>query len=362
MGEALPLLVAFGAGIATFFSPCVLPLIPAYIAFITGISIADLRDAQIRTKNLKKILYEALLFILGFSFIFVSLGASATYLGSLISIHQPILRTIGGTLIILFGLYLTGIFRIKLLPGKRILRPAAKSTTILGSFLIGGLFALSWTPCAGPILASILTYAAIQKTLSQGILLLSIYSLGLGVPLLLTALAVNASITFLRKIKKYFKAISVASGLLLITVGLFIIFQEGITQKISSLPRPSWRGAGESLKHIPRRVSMEIILTGDNFQKEVLESELPVLVDFWAEWCAPCLMVGPIVEEIAQEYSGRLKVGKLNVDENQNLAAKYGIRGIPTLLIFKNGQIIEQIVGALPKEALKSKIDIALAR
>lgn len=362
MGAALSLLVAFGAGIASFFSPCILPLIPAYLAFITGLSITDLRDSQVRVKNLRKIFYQALLFILGFSFIFVSLGASATYLGSLVSVHRQILRIIGGALIILFGLYLTGIFKIKLLPGKKILRPATRPATILGSFLVGGLFALSWTPCAGPILASILTYAAIQKTLSQGILLLSIYSIGLGIPFLLTALAVNTSITFLRKIKKYFKAISVVSGLLLITVGLFIIFQEGITQKISSEPRSLEKGRSESLKHIPRRVSMEIILTEDNFQKEVLESELPVLVDFWAEWCAPCRMVGPIVEEIAQEYSGRLRVGKLNVDENQNLAAKYGIRGIPTLLIFKEGKVIEQIVGALPKEALKSKIDMALAK
>lgn len=107
---------------------------------------------------------------------------------------------------------------------------------------------------------------------------------------------------------------------------------------------------------------MEIILTEDNFQKEVLESDIPVMVDFWAEWCAPCLMIAPTIEEISQEYSGRLKVGKLNVDENQNLTAKYGIRGIPTLLIFKEGKVIEQIVGALPKEALKSKIENTLTK
>ncbi|HEA47501.1 MAG TPA: thioredoxin [bacterium] len=107
---------------------------------------------------------------------------------------------------------------------------------------------------------------------------------------------------------------------------------------------------------------MEITLTEKNFQKEVLESDIPVLVDFWAEWCAPCRMIAPVIEEIAQEYSGRLKVGKLNVDENQNLAAKYSIRSIPTLLIFKEGKVIEQIIGALPKKALKSKIATALAR
>ncbi len=105
---------------------------------------------------------------------------------------------------------------------------------------------------------------------------------------------------------------------------------------------------------------MEVTLTAENFQKEVLEFELPVLVDFWAEWCAPCLMIAPTIEEIAQEYSGRLKVGKLNVDENPTIAAKYNIQSIPTLLIFKEGKVIEQIIGALPKKALKSKIKVML--
>lgn len=105
---------------------------------------------------------------------------------------------------------------------------------------------------------------------------------------------------------------------------------------------------------------MEIILTEENFQKEVLESDIPVLVDFWAEWCAPCLMIAPAIEEIAQEYSGRLKVGKLNVDENPALATKYSIQSVPTLIIFRGGEIAERITGALPKKALKSKIEVIL--
>lgn len=135
--------------------------------------------------------------------------------------------------------------------------------------------------------------------------------------------------------KRYFRIISIASGLLLVTVSLLIIFY-------------------------PRRVSMKVILTEDNFQKEVLESDIPVLVDFWAEWCAPCLMIAPTIEEIAREYSGRLKVGKLNMDENPAVAAKYNIQSIPTLIIFKEGKIIERVIGALPKKALKSKIEMIL--
>lgn len=102
---------------------------------------------------------------------------------------------------------------------------------------------------------------------------------------------------------------------------------------------------------------MEMTLTEANFEKEVLESTLPVIVDFWAPWCAPCHIVAPILKELAEEYSGRLKVGKLNTDENHMLADRYGIRGIPTLMIFKQGEVVEQIVGALPKSQLQPIID-----
>ena len=101
---------------------------------------------------------------------------------------------------------------------------------------------------------------------------------------------------------------------------------------------------------------MEITLTEENFKEEVLESDLPVLVDFWAPWCGPCQIVGPIVEEIAKEYEGRLKVGKLNVDEGRNIASQYRIMSIPTLMIFKGGEVVDQIIGALPKPALEEKI------
>jgi len=101
---------------------------------------------------------------------------------------------------------------------------------------------------------------------------------------------------------------------------------------------------------------MEIVLNDENFEKEVLNSEVPVLVDFWAEWCAPCLMVAPAIEEISQKYAGRLKVGKLNVDENPLTSAKYGIQSIPTFIIFKNGKVLGQTAGAMPREALETKI------
>lgn len=228
MKSSLSLLVAFGAGIASFLSPCILPLIPAYLAFITGISIDELKDSQEKIRNLKRILYETLLFILGFSFIFIILGASATYLGNLVSSYQRALRIVGGIIVILFGLYLTGLLKIKPLQYEKRIHLKTKPAHLFGSFLIGSVFALGWSPCVGPILASILAYAAIQKTLSQGILLLSLYSLGLGVPFLLTALAINTFLNFFQRIRRYLRGISIASGLLLIIVGFLVIFRGGV--------------------------------------------------------------------------------------------------------------------------------------
>lgn len=102
---------------------------------------------------------------------------------------------------------------------------------------------------------------------------------------------------------------------------------------------------------------MEVVLTDENFNAEILESELPCLVDFWAPWCGPCRMVGPVIEEIAKEYVGKLKVGKLNVDEAKKIASQYGIMSIPTLSIFKGGELVDNIVGALPKETIEAKIE-----
>ena len=112
---------------------------------------------------------------------------------------------------------------------------------------------------------------------------------------------------------------------------------------------------------IEQKLSRTIILTDENFAEEVLKSELPVLVDFWATWCGPCRMVGPIVETLAGEYQGKAKVGKLDVDSAQKIAAEYGIRSIPTLLVFKGGKVVGQLIGAVPKKQLAEQLDAALA-
>ncbi|HAV42845.1 TPA: cytochrome C biogenesis protein [bacterium] len=210
------------AGIATFISPCVLPLIPAYISFITGASIEELKNGKGSTKHT---LLSALFFVFGFSLIFILLGASATYLGALLGENRDLLRVIGGVAVILFGLHLAGALRIKFLYQERRLLLPIKRIRLgyLSPFLIGLAFALGWTPCVGPILSSILILASAQETMHEGIMLLGIYSFGLGVPFLITALAINQALGLFTQIKRFYRVIEIASGVILIIVGILLI-------------------------------------------------------------------------------------------------------------------------------------------
>jgi len=223
--EKVSLLIAFWAGILCFFSPCILPLIPTYICFITGLSMDELRGPA-KSKigeNLLKILQPTIFFVLGFSFIFVALGATAGFLGDIISTHEKIIRIVGGSIIILLGLHVTGLFNIKGLEYEKKFHLRSKPANIFGAFIVGIVFALGWTPCVGPVLAGILGVAGTQKTLVKGVTLLSAYSAGLGLPFILTALAMNTFLNFLSKAKKHLKLISVISGLLLVAIGILII-------------------------------------------------------------------------------------------------------------------------------------------
>ena len=223
MTAQINLPIAFAAGLASFFSPCVLPLVPAYLSFITGLSINELTAGEDRLKNLGRISSDILLFVCGFSFIFIALGASATYLGSFLASHHRILKVCGGIIIILFGLHIGGLVNILPLQYERRLHLKSRPANILGSFTVGAVFALGWTPCLGPILASILTMASLQPTLSQGILLLSVYSLGLAVPFILAGFAVSSFLAFFRRISRYLGLVSKVCAAVLIATGIVII-------------------------------------------------------------------------------------------------------------------------------------------
>ncbi|MCK4401560.1 cytochrome c biogenesis protein CcdA [bacterium] len=223
MSDILQILTAFSAGLLSFFSPCVLPLIPAYLCFITGLSLDELRAGNRAVDNLNKIVGQTLLFVLGFSFIFVTLGATASCLGSLISAYKRIIMIVGGSIIILLGLHVSGLFRIKGLEYEKKLYLKSKPANLLGSFVVGIVFAFGWAPCVGPALAAILGLAGTEKTIIRGVILLSAYSLGLGIPFILTALAANRFLNLFNKAKRYLKLISIVSGILLAAIGIWII-------------------------------------------------------------------------------------------------------------------------------------------
>ncbi|PYV69940.1 MAG: cytochrome C biogenesis protein [Acidobacteria bacterium] len=219
----LPLpIAAFLAGLVSFLSPCVLPLVPGYVSLISGVGVEELKVQE--ASVLRKVMLNSLAFIAGFSIVFVTLGAISTEVGQLAAQYKAVLARVAGVLIIVFGLHLTGILRIKALYADKRLHSVKGGSTPWGAFVIGFAFAFGWTPCVGPILSVILGFAAAQDSVSKGILLLTIYSLGLAVPFLLTSLLMERFLKFYGHFRSFMHAIEVLSGGLLIALGLLLVF------------------------------------------------------------------------------------------------------------------------------------------
>jgi Cytochrome c biogenesis protein len=214
----ISMLLAFSAGLLSFLSPCVLPMIPAYISYLTGASIKELREEKPKLF----ILYKSIGFVLGFSIIFILMGASVTSLGRTLIIHKDIFRKVGGILIIIFGVHTIGIIKFGFLYREKRFLKAEKVQGSFSSVFLGMAFAAGWTPCIGPVLSSILIYATSTQSIGKGILLLGMYSIGMAIPFLFTALAIENTSKYLKKISKYFPLISIISGSLLIVMGLLI--------------------------------------------------------------------------------------------------------------------------------------------
>lgn len=219
--SSLPLpIAAFLAGIISFLSPCVLPLVPGYISLISGASVENLQDAD--RKLLRSVMLNSFTFILGFSVVFVSLGALATGVGQVTQRYHRELAIIAGIVVFIFGLHLTGIFKINALYSDKRLHGVKGGASPIGAFLVGFAFAFGWTPCIGPILSVILVMASSQQTVLKGITLLAVYSLGLAVPFLLTSLGVNQFLAFYGKFRRHLHTVEVISGVLLIIFGALI--------------------------------------------------------------------------------------------------------------------------------------------
>src|SRR5436190_21608576 len=219
----LPLpLAAFVAGLVSFLSPYVLPLVPGYVSLISGVGVEELKGQE--ASLFRKVMLNSLAFIIGFSIVFITLGAISTEVGQVAARYKSLLAQVAGVVIILFGLHLTGILRIKALYADKRLHNVKGGSTAWGAFVIGFAFAFGWKPCVGPILAVILGFAAAQNSVSKGILLLTIYSLGLAVPFPLTALGIERFLKFYGGFRRHMHALEVVSGGLLIALGILLIF------------------------------------------------------------------------------------------------------------------------------------------
>ncbi len=221
MGPSLGVAVAFSAGLFSFLSPCVLPLFPSYLSFITGMSVADLA-ADLPAAARRRVLLHALLFILGFSLVFVALGASFSAAGRLLLEHRDLIRRVGGALIVAFGLSIAGVLKPAVLRRSAQWQIREKPAGYLGSLAVGVTFAIGWTPCVGPILGAILSLAGTAETVQRGVGLLAAYSLGLGLPFLLSAVALGAFLRFVRRYRPFIPVVERAAGVLLIVVGVLV--------------------------------------------------------------------------------------------------------------------------------------------
>jgi cytochrome c-type biogenesis protein len=213
-------LSAFFAGLVSFLSPCVLPLVPGYVSLISGAGIEELKSNEGRL--LRKLMLNSAAFIIGFSIVFITLGALSTEVGQVLAQYKSLLARIAGVVIILFGLHLTGIFQIKALLADTRLHSLKGGASAWGAFVIGFAFAFGWTPCVGPILAVVLGFAAAEDTVWKGIFLLAVYSAGLAVPFLVTSLGIERFLKFYNRFKFHMHAVEVASGFLLIVLGIFL--------------------------------------------------------------------------------------------------------------------------------------------
>ncbi len=213
--------VAFTAGVLSFFSPCVLPLVPSYLIFISGASIENYGDLSSK-KHRKTLLLHALSFIVGFSLVFVSLGLSSSLIGTLFSTYERWIVRIGGIVLILFGLNMLNVLRIPLLNPEKLVHLKGKPIGLMGSFVIGVTFSLGWTPCIGPVLASILLIASTANSVAQGGYLLSLYSLGLAIPFFIAALLVGRLLHLMQKYGWIMRYSSYVIGGLLVVIGLLL--------------------------------------------------------------------------------------------------------------------------------------------
>jgi cytochrome c-type biogenesis protein len=235
MSDQVTLFAALVAGVLSFISPCVLTLIPGYVSIVSGESLEEMRGGSAASDaSRRQVLLTSLAFVAGFSLVFIALGASASAVGKFLFARLPLLERIAGAVIIVFGLHTMGVFRIAALETEKRVQTQKRPAGPLGAVLVGIAFAFGWTPCIGPILGGILVVAGAKETVREGVLLLAVYSLGLGIPFLLTSLAIDKFFAVSKRIRRHYHTIELVSGGLLVVVGLLIFTHQltVITQRL----------------------------------------------------------------------------------------------------------------------------------
>ena len=219
MNDSIGITIALSAGVLSFLSPCVLPLVPSYLSFVTGMSLEDLQEGFDR----RRVMVHSALFVSGFTLIFVLLGAGATFIGSFLLYNSDWIARIGGVIIIAFGLHLMGVFQLLPLMSEKRVHLANKPAGYLGTLVVGVAFGAGWTPCIGPVLGAILTMAASQDNVGVGMWLLFVYSMGLAIPLLLAAWAMERFLNAFSRFRRFLPAVQKVAGALLIVLGLLLV-------------------------------------------------------------------------------------------------------------------------------------------
>ena len=226
--DSVSLLAAAAGGVVSFLSPCVLPLVPGYLSFVSGVSYSDLAEESEeparRAALVRTVTINAAAFVFGFASVFVALGASATTVGQFLGSRALAFTRIAGVVIILFGLHTAGVLRIPLLYREKRVHARRAPRSVIGSYAVGMAFAFGWTPCIGPVLGAVLTMAATRETVAQGMGLLAVYSLGLGLPFLAAALGIHYLLGFVSRFRRYVRVVEITGGILLVAIGVMVFF------------------------------------------------------------------------------------------------------------------------------------------
>lgn len=390
--------IAVLAGFLSFVSPCVLPIVPGYLTFITGMSFDELTDQHQRSRLVTSAIIKSLPFVLGFSLVFIALGASASAVGALIRANLGILKKIAGFGIVVLGLHLAGFLPIPALLRERRLSGEPAAPGMGRAFVAGIFFAFGWTPCVGPILAGILALAATAETLSYGVLLLAAYSLGLGIPFILSAAFLNGFLSLFSGIKGYLRQLEIGSGVLLIGVGL-LIFTDNISwisQRLQFINAEELLTLETTSPSVPPADAAESSPTAYgtyDFTLTSIDGERvrladyqgkAVLVNFWATWCGPCVIETPALVRVYNKYKDRgfsvigvaLQSEEDNIkefvkkyrvpyaiasDTTSEVGLRYQVFALPSSFLFTaDGKVKKAFMGYVEEEALERELQAVI--